>query len=107
MKLTAFIAVPLLVVACGGEHFPPPKPPTPPPTVAKTVEPPPPKPAPKDPAVNMSDEIRKLCNIEENEKAPKFDFDSNDLSSAEKDVLSQVAKCLTTGALKGRSVQLV
>jgi peptidoglycan-associated lipoprotein len=106
MKRLAFIAVPLLVVACGGET-PQPKPPPPVPTVSKAVEAPKPKPAPKDPAVIMSDEIRTICNIEENEKAPKFDFDSNDLSSAEKDVLTQVAKCLTMGPLKGRSVQLV
>jgi peptidoglycan-associated lipoprotein len=105
MKRVAFIVAPLLLVACGGET---PQPKTPPPTPTVTSKPiEPPKPAPKDPAVNMSPEIRTACNIEENEKAPKFDFDSNDLSTAEKDVLTQVAKCLTTGALKGRSVQLV
>ena len=38
--------------------------------------------------------------------ASKFDFDSSNLSSQERDILGQVAKCLTTGALKGRNVKL-
>ena len=56
------------------------------------------------------DEILRACAIVEKpatETAPKFDFDSSDLTQAERDVLAQVAKCLTTGPLKGRSVQLV
>jgi peptidoglycan-associated lipoprotein len=106
-RLVGGAALAFTLFGCPGkESLPPPKPPEPTP-VAKPVEAPPPKPPPKDPAVNLSDDIRHLCNIEENEKAPKFDFDSNDLSTAEKEVLTQVAKCLTTGALKGRSVQLV
>jgi peptidoglycan-associated lipoprotein len=106
MRRLVVVAIPFVLVACGGKELPPPKP-VEAPVVAKPVEAPKPKPPPKDPAVNLSDDIRRLCNIEENDKAPKFDYDSNDLSTAEKDVLGQVAKCLTTGALKGRSVQLV
>jgi peptidoglycan-associated lipoprotein len=59
-------------------------------------------------AVNISDEIRQACGIVDNtERAPHFDFDSSDLSPPERDLLSQVAKCLTEGPLKGRSIQLV
>jgi peptidoglycan-associated lipoprotein len=64
--------------------------------------------APKgqDPAVNLSDDIMKACNITVTQQPPKFDFDSSNLSSQERDILGQVAKCLTTGALKGRNVKL-
>src|ERR1700722_19350946 len=57
--------------------------------------------------VAMSDDIRKICKIEETEHAPKFDFDSSDLSGADRDALAQVARCLTTGPLRGRTVQLI
>jgi peptidoglycan-associated lipoprotein len=58
-------------------------------------------------------DVRKVCGIKEVpratalEDAPKFDFDSSDLTEEEKTVLKQVAECLTTGPLKGRSVALV
>jgi peptidoglycan-associated lipoprotein len=59
-------------------------------------------------AVNVSDEIRTACGIVDNsDRAPKFDYNSSELSPAEKDLLAQVAKCLTDGPLKGRAVQLV
>jgi peptidoglycan-associated lipoprotein len=98
--------------ACGGnKEFPPPK-------AARTEAPAPAeqttttsaeaaKPKPNSP-LNISDEIRQACGIVDNsDKAPKFDYDSSDLSPAEKDLLSQLAKCLAEGPLKGRSIQLV
>jgi peptidoglycan-associated lipoprotein len=53
--------------------------------------------------------LAKACRIEFNNipQAPKFDFDKSALSSDDETVLDQVAKCVTTGALKGRSLQLV
>jgi peptidoglycan-associated lipoprotein len=57
--------------------------------------------------VALSDDIRKICQIEETERTPKFDFDSSDLSGPDRDVLAQVARCLTTGPLRGRAVQLI
>jgi peptidoglycan-associated lipoprotein len=60
--------------------------------------------------VNVDDEIRRICNLVEKSdltEQPKFDYDSADLSAQERDVLAQIAKCLTTGPLKGRSVELV
>jgi peptidoglycan-associated lipoprotein len=61
----------------------------------------------KDPALNVSEEIQRLCNLEESKKQPKFDFDSTELSPAEKDILDQVAKCMISGPLKGKNVLLV
>jgi peptidoglycan-associated lipoprotein len=57
--------------------------------------------------VQVSDEIRRICKIEEPKNMPKFDFDSADISAGDREVLSQVARCLTTGPLKGRSIELV
>ena len=74
------------------------------------------KPAPVDATpkpvsanVSISGDILAACKIEFSNQAdaPKFDYDSAGLSSEDTHVLDQVATCLTTGPLKGRSVQLV
>lgn len=64
---------------------------------------------PEQMAVNVDEQILKACNIKfgDVDAAPKFDFDSEALTQPEKDVLESIAKCLTTGPLKGRSVALV
>ena len=41
------------------------------------------------------------------DRAPKFDFDDAELLPEDRDVLEQVAKCVTTGPLKGRKLALV
>ena len=104
------IAAPLFVLAaaCGSDKKPTPVSPTPVATSAPTVTSAQPKPS-DNMAVNVDDAIFKACNLKFSnvDAAPKFDFDSESLSDEEKDILSQVAKCLTTGPLKGRSVDLV
>ena len=57
--------------------------------------------------VDVGDDIRRLCKIEEPQRTPKFDFDSSDLTPADRDVLAQVARCLIEGPLKGHHVDLV
>lgn len=59
--------------------------------------------------VNVSDEILRRCNIQFGnvDRAPKFDYDEAELLPEDRDVLEQVAKCLTTGPLKGRHLGLV
>lgn len=61
------------------------------------------------PAINVSDELAKKCNLRfgDIEQAPKFGFDSTDLASQDREVLGEIAKCLTTGPLAGRKVKLV
>jgi peptidoglycan-associated lipoprotein len=83
----------------------------PPPATAATVATAPsttsgPVTAGKDPAVNLSADIMSQCKIQLSNDPPKFDYDSSNLSSQERDILAQVAKCLTTGALAGKSVRL-
>jgi len=98
----------LLAVACGET-----KPPVAPKTEPVATTPPPTTtsaPASSDKmAVNVDGDIIKACNLkfENIEDAPKFDYDSEALTPGEKTVLEAIAKCLTTGPLKGRSVDLV
>ncbi len=96
-----------LALACGDNPKPPPAAPVATPADAPSTTSAPAK--PEKMAVNVDDAILKACNLKfsNTEEAPKFDFDSEALSDAEKAILEQVAKCLTTGPLKGRAVDLV
>ena len=108
------LAVPIVLLAmataaCGAD----PKPPVvaPPPPVAAQVAPTvtsAPGKAEKM-AVNVDEDIIKACNLkfENIEDAPKFDYDSESLTTGEKNVLEAIARCLTNGPLKGKSVDLV
>jgi peptidoglycan-associated lipoprotein len=55
----------------------------------------------------LSNELRKLCGIEDTGAAPKFAFDASELSPVDRSELDQLAKCMTTGPLAGKNVQLV
>jgi peptidoglycan-associated lipoprotein len=60
--------------------------------------------------VYLSDSLRKACGIttvDTLKDTPKFDFDQSDILPEDRDVLALVARCLTTGALKGRAVKFV
>jgi len=57
--------------------------------------------------VAMSDDLRRLCGIEDTGTAPKFDFDASLLTTADRGDLDQLARCMTTGPLAGKSVALV
>lgn len=59
--------------------------------------------------VNVSEEILKACQIhfDKVETAPQFDFDRSGLRGSDRDLLLQVASCVTTGPLKGRSLELI
>jgi peptidoglycan-associated lipoprotein len=56
----------------------------------------------------LSSDIAEACGIKADPTAdPKFDYDKDELSPADRKVLDQVAVCLTTGALKGKNVTLI
>lgn len=59
--------------------------------------------------VHLDDDIMRLCSIhiDNVDRAPKFDFDDAELLPEDRDILEQVAKCVTTGPLKGRKLALV
>jgi peptidoglycan-associated lipoprotein len=63
----------------------------------------------KRPSVHVTDDLLTACKIRLDDvaRAPKFDFDDAELLPEDRDVLEQVAKCVTTGPLKGRRLALV
>jgi peptidoglycan-associated lipoprotein len=92
-----------LAVACSPSNPPPPKTAS---NVATTST------APQsarhsDQQINLSEDIRVQCGIDDADRAPKFDFDSSQLATNDRDILAQVARCFTTGPLKGRALTLV
>src|SRR5580704_13439368 len=77
------------------------------PVATPTTPPPPPDTAAKAPApvstnVSASDELVRQCQLHFDNKveAPKFDFDHFELTTQDRDVLQQIAGCVTTGPLK-------
>jgi len=109
-KLTLVLPALLLAAACGGKDKPAQtvaEQPKPQPTVAPTTTT-----AAKTSdkmAVNVDQDIIKACNLnfDNVEDAPKFDYDQEALTPGERNILEAIAKCLTTGPLKGRGVELV
>jgi peptidoglycan-associated lipoprotein len=77
------------------------------PAAAPAPKPEPPKPV--SPTVSASDELVTQCklSIDNVPSAPKFDFDTAELEPADRDVLQQIATCVTTGPLKGKKLELV
>lgn len=61
-----------------------------------------------EPAVHLSSDLERTCKIVVGSvsEAPKFDFDDSTLLPEDRAVLDQVAKCVTTGPLKGRALKL-
>ncbi len=61
--------------------------------------------------LHVSDEITRACGIaakaEGQASSPSFEFDSASLGEDDRAMLADVARCLTDGALRGRSVILV
>jgi peptidoglycan-associated lipoprotein len=57
--------------------------------------------------LHVSDTIARACALPQQETRASFDFDSTDIGNDDREVLALVAKCLTEGALQGRSVSLV
>jgi peptidoglycan-associated lipoprotein len=65
------------------------------------------QPVKSDQTVGVGPNLRQICGIDDHDRAPKFDFNEANLSGNDRDVLGQVAGCLTSGALQGRGVILV
>jgi len=99
-----------LVAGCADKPIVnPPLTPAPAQKTTTTAAPPPPVPDQSGRPLVVSEDLAKLCSLKFGnvENAPKFDFDKSDLGPSDRDVLQQIATCVTTGPLKGRSLQLV
>ncbi|HVM70036.1 MAG TPA: OmpA family protein [Gaiellaceae bacterium] len=64
---------------------------------------------PAGPNIGVSAEIARMCKLHMGDvaSAPKYEFDRSDLQPGDRSTLVKIAECLTTGPLKGRSVQLI
>lgn len=105
VKAAMVVAAATIVVGCGGA---PKAANTPEPlseTAVTSAEPT----QPTGSNLHVSDEIAEKCKLRFNNvsEAPKYGTDEDGLSANDRDVLQQVATCMTTGPLKGRNVQLV
>jgi peptidoglycan-associated lipoprotein len=80
-----------------------------PPIQTTTAARPSPSVTPTTSNVGLDSELARTCRIVVStvDEAPKFDFDSTALTPQDRDVLAQVAKCVTTGPLRGRALRLV
>ncbi|NOU29096.1 MAG: OmpA family protein [Polyangiaceae bacterium] len=57
--------------------------------------------------VQISKEVEAKCGIPSEHDAPRFDFDSARLVAERSSALDALARCLSAGALKSHSIQLV
>lgn len=58
--------------------------------------------------LSVSDRIAQACGLAPRTPVmPSFDYDSAALADSDRQILGDVAKCLTEGALKGKSVTLI
>jgi peptidoglycan-associated lipoprotein len=110
----SFLALATAAAAVGCSHSKPPvaaPSPAPPPIAARPSEPaaPPSTPVVASPNLAVAGDLARQCALRFNSapQAPKFDFDRFELLVEDRDVLDQVATCLTSGPLHGRTVQLV
>ena len=63
---------------------------------------------PVSPSLAVSADIAAACGIKApGGTAPTFDYDKDELTEPDRQVLAQLATCLTTGALKGKAVLMI
>jgi peptidoglycan-associated lipoprotein len=105
-RMTMGLGLVVFAAVAGCAHTEPPAPQTPANNVVVTTSAPPQPVRRSDQQINLSEEIRRMCDIDDSDRAPKFDFDSNLLAGNDRDILQQVARCFTTGPLQGRAMKL-
>jgi len=59
------------------------------------------------PSLHISEALAKECGITQTATATSFDFDSVTLSDSDRGALTEIAKCMTLGPLKGKKIGLV
>jgi outer membrane protein OmpA-like peptidoglycan-associated protein len=114
MKTTTLALVLATLAACHHDKpvtQPQPPPPDQPPAAQNTTPPAPQVTADQkvSPNIAFGGDLVALCGIKPGPDAPdpKFDYDKDDLTPTDRDVLGQLATCMTTGKLKGKAVSLI
>lgn len=68
---------------------------------------PPAESTPVSPSLAVSADLAALCKLtRKDEVPPTFDYDKTELSTEDREVLQQIASCLTVGAGKGKTLSL-
>ena len=67
---------------------------------------------PVSPSLSVSGDILSMCALKVAAQAqaganPTFEYDKDELTKEDRDVLDQLATCMTSGALKGKAVSLI
>lgn len=97
-------------IGCGGKAKPKETTPdpTPAPTAPVTEDKAPAAPsAPVSPSLSVSATLAELCKlVRKDEVPPTFDYDKAELSPEDREVLQQIATCMTQGAAKGKTLTL-
>ncbi len=58
--------------------------------------------------IQISDDVRRECQLpSDSADAPHFEFDKSELHASGANILDDLAKCLTTGPLKDRTVTII
>jgi peptidoglycan-associated lipoprotein len=65
------------------------------------------KAAPVSQNIAAGDDLVQKCSLAVTQDQPHFDYDHFELTAQDRQVLQQVATCLTTGPLKGKKLELV
>nr|HEX4312318.1 OmpA family protein [Kofleriaceae bacterium] len=61
---------------------------------------------PVSPGLAVSADIAALCGIKPSTES-KFDYDKDELTKEDRDILDQLATCMTKGKLQGKTVSLI
>lgn len=104
----ALVSILLILAGCAHDPAPPPLPPTSASPVASAA-PARPKAGLETPSLRVSKDLADACKLDIGNaaRAPKYEFDRSDLSEEDRTILNEIAKCVTTGKLKGRGLTLV
>ncbi len=99
-----------VVSGCGGKAKPPETTPDPTPAANAPVtenKAPPAQAMPVSPSLAVSAGLAELCKLVRKEDVPPtFDYDKAELSPEDREVLQQIATCMTQGAAKGKALTL-
>jgi peptidoglycan-associated lipoprotein len=111
MKTSMFALV--LATVAGCHHNKPATTPQPPPSTPAAAQETKPAPVTQNQTVSsnlaISSDLMAMCGIKPSATAPnpKFDYNKDELTPDDREVLNQLATCLTTGKLKGKAVSLI
>ncbi len=109
-SLGLVLGLSLASAACGSKAKPPVTTPETTPVTTPTTDKPeaaPQAPTPVSPSLNVSADLASLCQLKRSDSVPPtFDYDKAELSPEDREVLQQIATCMTQGPGKGKTLTM-